>query len=488
MPIPLGSLSLASDYSGSQNAVAGGIVLHAQSLRLDHPFVASRFYRHGWQSWSPTQWLEFGQPVRPVMPASRRPQADDPAHALDPLLGGSNVTALAATDGQVLLLGALGHGAWIHSDGQRLVAEAATTLDWFLAYGEEQAVFAAYAAQLAERLGSVKAHPAPKVWCSWYSYFTEIDQGEIERCLEGVDGLGFQVFQLDDGWQHDMGDWQANAKFPDGMAAMASAIQAKGMRAGLWLAPFIVRPSAKLFGEHPEWLLRHPDGTLVAAGDNWGGDYYALDTTLPAVQDWLRALMQQVRAWGYDYLKLDFLYAAALPGVRSDNSQREDAYRAAMTLLREAMGADAYFLACGCLIHAGLGLSDAMRISQDVTPFWDNEDRRVHLADPSGPSTRVAIENSLHRLWLAPLVHLDPDVVFFRARYNLLSPPQQQHLRDIASICGFVATSDPPHWLDPHERTAMTQFIAHQPQVKQLGRYRFELDGRTVDFSALVAS
>jgi alpha-galactosidase len=32
--------------------------------------------------------------------------------------------------------------------------------------------------------------------------------------------------------------------------------------------------------------------------------------------EWLAALMKQVRAWGFDYLKLDFLYAGALPGKR----------------------------------------------------------------------------------------------------------------------------------------------------------------------------
>ena len=31
--------------------------------------------------------------------------------------------------------------------------------------------------------------------------------------------------------------------------------------------------------------------------------------------------MQRMRAWGYDYLKLDFLYGGALPGKRAQTRQ-----------------------------------------------------------------------------------------------------------------------------------------------------------------------
>ena len=57
-------------------------------------------------------------------------------------------------------------------------------------------------------------------------------------------------------------------------------------------------------------------GQFVSAGFNWGEPLYALDTTHPDVTLWLVALMKQVRAWGFDYLKLDFLYGGALKGKR----------------------------------------------------------------------------------------------------------------------------------------------------------------------------
>ncbi|MEK8168904.1 hypothetical protein NKH77_00960 [Streptomyces sp. M19] len=89
----------------------------------------------------------------------------------------------------------------------------------------------------------------------------------------------------------------------------------------------------------------------------------------------------------------------------------------------------------------------------------------------------------MHRLWQAPLVEVDPDVVYFRSRLNLLTEQQRRWLRDLSDICGFRAVSDPPGWLRPDELEAMEAYLAARPEVRRLGRYRFALDGREVDFT-----
>ncbi|MDI6424336.1 alpha-galactosidase, partial [Enterobacter hormaechei] len=162
-------------------------------------------------------------------------------------------------------------------------------------------------------------------------------------------------------------------------------IRAMGHIPGLWMAPFIVRPSSRLYRERPDWLLKDAQGDPVPAGINWGGFYYALDTTHPQVRAWLRGVIQRAVAWGYTYLKLDFLYAAALPGVRHENIPREQAYREALRVVREAAGEEVYILACGAPILPSLGLVDGLRIGPDVAPYWRNEDREDYLHDPTGP-------------------------------------------------------------------------------------------------------
>lgn len=471
----------------SLEACPGGYVLRGNRVILEHPFGLTRYYRHGWQSWSLADWVDLAQPPALLMPPERRPQADDPLYAMAKQHGGSAVGALQDPSGKVLLLGALELAGRVGANDQRLFGfyEGAGQ-DWWVAYGPQEEVFASYANQLALRFGQAPQHPAPRVWCSWYSYYTQIDQEAMLQALHGLQDLPFEVFQLDDGWQQDMGDWQANPKFPAGMAAMAAAIKATGRRAGLWLAPFIVRPSSKLFAQQPEWLLRDAQGNLVPAGYNWGDHFYALDTTHPQVQAWLRQTMQQVLDWGYDYLKLDFLYAAALPGQRHQPVQRELAYRQAIELVRQTVGPEAYLLLCGAPILASLGIANGLRIGPDVAPYFKDENRERYLHDPTGPSTWGALRTSLHRLWLGPLVHLDPDVAYFRSRYNLLSPVERRYLQDLTHICQFKATSDPPAWWDASERAAAQDWLNHNPPIEALGRYRFRIGEREVDFSEVL--
>lgn len=118
--------------------------------------------------------------------------------------------SVALPDGEVLLLGL----------GAPRVGATPTTLwgtledpvaEWYLARGPEHEVFARYGEQLATRLGRREAR-AGSVWCSWYSNYEDLSEDLIAETLDGVDGLPFDVFQLDDGWEPIVGDWVANSR------------------------------------------------------------------------------------------------------------------------------------------------------------------------------------------------------------------------------------------------------------------------------------
>lgn len=472
-------------------AIENGAMLRGTRVALDLPFQPARFYRHGWQSWSLTAWLDPQAPLPTPRPPLLHPMHADPryVHSREP--NGSGLGAVETPDGRVLLLGALGLEAHLGLSGQRPSMNSGHSLrgwyesgdgDWLLAFGAEEDVFAQYAARLGETLGRAKDARAPRVWCSWYSLYTAIDEVILLKVLSDLADLPFEVFQIDDGWQQGIGDWEANEKFPSGMAALANRIHASGRTPGLWLAPLLVLPSSTLYRQHPDWLLRDESGRPVSAAFNWNAPLYALDTSNPAVLDWLAALMKKVRAWGYDYVKLDFLYAGALPGKRQNGMPRETAYRQALQVMRAALG-DAYLLTCGAPILPSLGLCDAMRVGPDVAEYWDNPRDSLLLQNPALPGAQNAIRTTVHRLWLRPLVHTDPDVVYFRSRRNALSPEQKQMLRDLALVCGFKATSDLPQWLSRAERAALSAFLQSEPEVKRTGRHSFTIDGRAVDFS-----
>ena len=56
-------------------------VLNASSVRVELPQPATKFYRHGWQSWTLTTWLDPSAPPLPVRAAEFRAKDEDPGFA-----------------------------------------------------------------------------------------------------------------------------------------------------------------------------------------------------------------------------------------------------------------------------------------------------------------------------------------------------------------------------------------------------------------------
>lgn len=425
----------------------------------------------------------------PVMrPASLHPMQTDPVYVQEKRPHGSWYGMVEVEEGQLVFLGALGLDSHVILDGNFLKGSYESGRgEWFLGMGDEEAIFRQYSLLLRERLGAGRAQKAPRVWCSWYSLYTEIHEKQLIKILGdlGMQDWPVEVFQIDDGWQKGIGDWEPNAQFSSGMEEMAAWIKAADRIPGLWLAPLLAVPSSTLYRDHPDWLLHDPKGKLISAGFNWGEPLYALDTTHPEALAWLATLMKKIRGWGYFYTKLDFLYAGALPGKRHEDMPREAAYRNGLKVIREALG-EAYFLACGAPILPSIGLCDGMRIGPDVAGYWDSQRDRDFLGNYAAPGGQNALRTCLNRLWLQPLVHTDPDVVYFRSVQNQLSAEQKSLLQDLAQVAGFKATSDVPAWLTDAEGAALRKFLESSPKIQKMSRYKYRIDEREVDFSTFI--
>ena len=167
-----------------------------------------------------------------------------------------------------------------------------------------------------------------------------------------------------------MGDWlETDAqKFPHGLKGMVEEIHASGFQAGLWLAPFVCEKDSALFRQHPDWLLK-VDSKPWCCGSNWSS-FYALDIDNPAVLDYLRRVFDRVlNDWGFDLVKLDFLYGAAPFG--SARESRAGRMHRAMELLRSWCG-QKQILGCGVPVMPAFGLVDYCRVSCDVGLDWDD--------------------------------------------------------------------------------------------------------------------
>jgi alpha-galactosidase len=483
--LQFGGRTVAARLESAPVPVDGGVLLPAGRVALLHGLPDAEVYRHGWNSWSPSGWRAMDEPPLRIASPFRRLTADDTAWDDPHRHHSSAVAALAGEDGSVLLVGALG------LDVPRLTVDRDTITGWyerdgapwFAAYGPELEVFQRYARLLGRHLGGGRErNRAGNVWCSWYAYHEDIDQETLRADLGGLAGLSFDVFQVDDGWERVVGDWEPNAKFPAGMADLASRAAEAGLRAGIWLAPFIARPESRTAQDRPHLLLRDESGQPVPAGYNWGGPYYALDLTLPEAREHVGDVISTVVGWGYTYLKLDFVNAVAITAsARHDPSAgRETVYRDAMRLIREAAGEDVYVLGSGAPVLPSIGVCDGIRVGPDVAPFWTN----YATDDPSDATAENALVASVNRVWLREVLDLDPDVVYFRTRRNLLSSRERALLTDLAHVCGFKASSDPAAWLDADERAALADFLLADKPVLQLGRYRFDIGGREVDLTS----
>jgi alpha-galactosidase len=226
------------------------------------------------------------------------------------------------------------------------------------------------------------------------------------------------------------------------MQWLAERIREAGFTPGLWLAPVITQPRSDLARNHPEWLLRDERGRPVSAGLSSVGFSQSLDLTHPEVQDHLQKLITTVvQEWGYTYLKLDFLYGAALPGQRHrPEVTRAQALRRALEIIREAAGPETTLLGCGCPLGPAIGLVDTMRVEQDVAPYWKP---RLGIAtpllrgDPSFPATVNTVRNILTRAWTHRRLWLnDPDPLLVRQAGNRLTPPEIETLVSAIALSG----------------------------------------------------
>ena len=278
-------------------------------------------------------------------------------------------------------------------------------------------------------------------YTSWYNYFQKIDENIILRDLKGLSRAreSVNIFQIDDVYDPFVGDWlDYNVRdFPNGMKTIADAVHREGYLAGIWLAPFNVqRGKSRILKEHPDWLIRNPDGKPQLGCVAWGGAY-TLDIYNPEVREHLKNVFDTVlNDWGYDMVKLDFLYSQCR--TPRNNKTRGTIMCEAMDFLRECVG-DKLILGCGVPLGPAFGVVDACRISCDVDLSYGGKFYNSMSINNELPSAQNAINNSMFRRHLNGRAFLnDPDVFFLRDHNLTFTWEQKLLLAKINNLFGRV--------------------------------------------------
>jgi alpha-galactosidase len=283
----------------------------------------------------------------------------------------------------------------------------------------------------------------PGGYCSWYKHYTRIDEKIILSDLEGLSttdnlislrylrkGLP-AVFQIDDGWELAVGDWEIDGvKFPRGLKYLAEKIENSGLIPGLWFAPFLLTRRSRIFGERPEWLLSER-GRPVKAGwnPNWDGVYYCLDLSRGDVLEYLQSLMNRIiDDWGFRYIKLDFLYAGFLSGENCGGTAER--YEKAIALLTERTKNAAAFplayLGCGLPLGASYRRFPLSRIGTDTKESWDWPLAKF-IRHEGRPSALLSLRETISRSFMNGTIYInDPDVVFMRSANCALDETEKE--------------------------------------------------------------
>ena len=437
-------------------------------LRFTAVTGVARYLRNGYQSWDGSWFAAPGE------------QGAEHGHAF---------TALDDGEGQATVLGFERHDRFqtafgFAAENSVLTIDAETLLDRTGAReGETLLRFSGPDAdeQMARwsRLVAAASPLPPRLperritgWCSWYNLYASITPETLREHLHAAaafrdrHGVPLEVFQLDDGFNPEMGDWlDFRPTFPDGVAPLLAEAEALGFRPGLWIAPFMVGNRSRLFREHPEWLVRD-----ARTGEPWvemrfygefrwhkrSEEYHVLDVTHPAAAAWIGEVFRTWRhEWGARYFKTDFMHFGSAHGPdavawHEPGLSRIEVWRRMGEIIRASIGEDALWLGCGCPLWASVGLVDAVRISRDVGVAWDGEQSHQSLFRDL-PARRHA--NGV--LWQA-----DPDCILLRDRFHELSDDQVRLAAETAAAAGgVVMTSDHLGELSPRRERLFAELL-----------------------------
>jgi alpha-galactosidase len=440
------------------------IKVNGLELQFEVPApVGTRFFANGYQSWSESRLYDLDESIPRLRGMARKhlgysgdehiagiPRGRGMLHSWTyTYFKKPGATVLAGslserTGFTLFLFDARSNILTVRKDLEGLaLGHSFPALDIWVGESSERDVFDAWFQTMGLAIPAVEAGMG---WTSWYRHFTHISADILTHDLEGLtqSGLPFRYFQIDDGWQTAVGDWLSiKPGFPQGMGNMAAKIKGKGLEPGLWLAPFVAWAKSELARRNPEWLLKDGHGKPIKAGWNpmWGGWYYALDFYNTGVRDYLSGVFHTVLdKWGYELLKLDFLFAVCLappPGKTRGAVMWE-----AMEFLRTLAG-KRKILACGAPLGACFGQVDFCRIGGDIHLKWEHG-LLAWLRHRERVSSIASLRSTLGRWQLNGKGFLnDPDVFILRKEKQHLSVAQQHTILTINVLLGgLLFTSD----------------------------------------------
>jgi alpha-galactosidase len=169
----------------------------------------------------------------------------------------------------------------------------------------------AYHALYRERLarGPWRDKARPVVLNNWEGTYFAFDEPKLLAMAAAARDVGVELFVLDDGWfgardddTSSLGDWTVDRrKLPNGIDGLARAVEALGLRFGLWIEPEMVSRRSRLYEQHPDWAIGVPGRPQTESRNQ-----LVLDMSRGEVVDHLFGVLSEMLASGpISYVKWD---------------------------------------------------------------------------------------------------------------------------------------------------------------------------------------
>ena len=160
-----------------------------------------------------------------------------------------------------------------------------------------------------------------------------------------------------------------------------------------------------------------------------------MDATNPDVKQYVKdTLHLAVESWGFEYLKLDFLYSAVLgarDGTLMDRTKSgAQAMYGGMKWIREALSSmkghgpsSTTILGCGAALGSTIGQVHLNRISADAGLTWHPALGPIPISDKWNlPSATNMLRNTITRLCMHNRWWInDPDCIIMRNKGNVIT-------------------------------------------------------------------
>lgn len=308
-------------------------------------------------------------------------------------------------------------------------------------------------------------------WCSWYYAYYHLTEGMVSEYLQGFNSVSpkipIQTFQIDAGFFPHVGDWlEPSHKFPQGIEKSVKEIISNGYKAGIWIGPYMVGNKSKIYTQHPDWILRHTDGSPIIEmkfyGEErlWGlfdEEVYILDISNPEAMEYLRQVFRAYRKMGITFYKTDFMLYG---NTTSHTVKRHTPGKTAIeyqhdlfNMIRQEIGPESFWLGCIAPYAPMIGYVDAMRIGGDVSPEWKGFNNMFRESIGSMHFNNIWWQN-------------DPDAIILRQKFSHLTDAEAKSMiLWMGMLGGVINTSDLFHDI-PLNRLNLFRFL--EPSATKL--------------------